>query len=490
MCVGRFVWIRWLSRDAEGERLRKARTADCRRTIPSTFHTELANMRRQMNMDEHRSHSRISAHSQRRHVSIDSCISPALTFASLRPCGSLLCVIAALLVLSCANFADAESDEPRTDALFMPGVNIPIANITIERIAAGQVIYRDAGGRRHQRNMDDVGSLRFADLPHLDRAEEYAGRGEYRNAIPHFLQALVDASNDTQRMWIHSRLAPAHDIVGEYAQAASHAAAAFLLEEHIVWRDLEPIREPEGEPSFAAVAEARHMLREAQRRITHRDLSQAVARMSHRIERMHEDVKDADDGTPIRPRTTWSGFPIDRIREGKFDFDDADENEPAEPDASTPAPTPTPAPDRDPAAAPQPETPPADEPRDTERDGRSPDVIERLLDDGRFDEALERCRRIERNLGNRDLAQFLYQYGRALAGKEQFEDAAIMFTRCAILHPASPYAPRALIETAIIYREHYNQPRTALRLLDRAEDMLGGDAPDGLRDRIAKLRNQ
>lgn len=400
----------------------------------------------------------------------------ASVFLPLRRRRMAWCVMSVLL-LCAPGILIAADDQPRTDALYLPGVNIPIANITVERIAAGQVIYRDSRGRRTLRNMDEIGSLRFAEIPQLDRAEAHAAQSEYQQAIPHYLQALVHATNETQRLWIHSRLARAHDIRGEYARAVSHVAAVFLLEEHIAWRDIEPIREPEGDVSFAAVAEARHMLREAQRQITHRELSRAVTRMSERIEQMYEQAAAAHDGPPVEPRTTWSGYAIERIRAGEFDDDraEAGENDGLE----------HPAPD---AAEPEPQ--PADEPRAAVRGEHDPDAIERLLDEARFDEALARCRQIERDLGERDVARFLYQYGRALAGKAQFDEAAIMFTRCAILHPNSPHAPSALIETAAIYLEHYEQRPTAHRLLDRAERMLDESTPSALRNRITRMRDE
>jgi len=218
-----------------------------------------------------------------------------------------ICETTALLLLLigiCCTTITAGVDDEASDALYLPGVTIPIENIRIIRIEAGQVIYRDAGGRRHQRRMEDVGSLHFAGLPELDRAEALVREGNHDRAMPHYLQALVNAADDMQRLWIHARLARAHDIRGEYAQAASHAAAVFLLEEHIVWRDVEPVRASVGDLSPTAVAEARLLLREARRRITQRDLSQAIARMTTRIEQMAESVDDhsTDD---VQPRTTW-----------------------------------------------------------------------------------------------------------------------------------------------------------------------------------------
>lgn len=287
-----------------------------------------------------------------------------------------------------------------------------------------------------------------------------------------------------QRLWIHARLARAHDIRSEYAQSCSHAAAVFLLEEHIVWRDMEPIREPVGDPPFAAVAEARHMLREAQGRITHRDLSQAITRMAQRIERMHEEMRVGYDGPPVQPRTTWSGISIDRILVGDIEVS------PAADETAEPEPPPAPEVPTAPAPALEREAAPEDESAIAESAGRSAEDIDRMLTDGRFDEVLERCRRIERNMRNYDVARFLHQYGRALVGVERYDDAAVMFTRCAILYPTSEYAPAALIETAIIYRDHYHQPRTALRLLDRSAERLSDDSPAAVRDRIERLRSE
>jgi tetratricopeptide (TPR) repeat protein len=418
----------------------------------------------------------------------------------LRRCGLLL-VLALLVALAPPASAAYTQDELRTDAVFMPGANIPIGNVTIERIAAGQVVYRDARGRVHRRPFEEIASLRFANLPQLDLAEQHAAVGEYRRAIRHFLQALVAAETDLQRLWIHGRLARSHDIIGEYVQAASHVAAVMLLEEHIVWRSLEPVREPLPAP-YAAVAEARHMLAQARQRVTNRDLAASVARMSERVEAVHDSIKASYGGPPIQPRTTWSGFAIDDIRQGRFvpvgaSADEADEIEhdaPAPPSTAPPDPEPTtPAPPREPRIEPRDtdrpdSSPPPVDRADAESDETSPAAIERLLESGAYAEAVSICRRVERNLRGRDAAQFLYQYGRALAGENRFADAAVMFTRCAILHPASEHAPRALIETAVIYRHHFNQPRTALRLLEHAERMLGEETSAELRSRIEDMR--
>lgn len=94
--------------------------------------------------------------------------------------------------------------------------------------------------------------------------------------------------------------------------------------------------------------------------------------------------------------------------------------------------------------------------------------IDELLDSDRADQALAICNRLAGDPGPRDLARFLYQHGRAFAATQQPDAAALRFTRAALLFPESAYTPRCFIQTAIVYRDVYDKPRTARRLLDRA----------------------
>jgi hypothetical protein len=99
--------------------------------------------------------------------------------------------------------------------------------------------------------------------------------------------------------------------------------------------------------------------------------------------------------------------------------------------------------------------------------------------------ALAICQRVAEDPGQRDLAQLLYQYGRALAGSAREADAAVRFMQCAIEFPSTSYATWSIMETAAIYRELYQKPDTADRLLLMAVAMAQeqGDAAAAQRAR-------
>jgi tetratricopeptide (TPR) repeat protein len=102
--------------------------------------------------------------------------------------------------------------------------------------------------------------------------------------------------------------------------------------------------------------------------------------------------------------------------------------------------------------------------------GDSPAAIDSLLSQSKWSEALAVCERVSDNPGDRDLAHLLAQTGTALVHLDRAEDAAVAFARCAVLFPDTPDADQALIQLAIVYRDHYRKSDTARRLLQRAID--------------------
>jgi hypothetical protein len=253
-----------------------------------------------------------------------------------------------------------------------------------------------------------------------------------------------------QRLWIRAMLCQTHDILGHYVQASGHFAAIMLLDNHASWQRLAPTGQP-NEPSFAAAEEAMTLLRAAQRVTDNRQLSNVLNELVQKIEPIHRRLAASYTGPRIEPGTTISGIAISDIEQMEIDQIDNQANDSLDDEQTTPS--------RSVSVEPASESAPS---------STSPAAIDRLLDQQQWREALELCQRAAEQPGRRDQAELLYQYGRALLGSEQPADASVMFMRCAILHRGSPFASRSLIETAVIYRDYFQQPSTARRLLDRA----------------------
>ncbi|MCP3905527.1 MAG: hypothetical protein GY715_18020 [Planctomycetes bacterium] len=389
--------------------------------------------------------------------------------------------IGALLV-ACLLAAGVPGSRASADAVTLRGTTIPIRGCGVLDIRSGRVHFRNAGGRRLMRELDDVTLLSFDDLPELDEAEIRYHAGDTEGAVHALLQALLRADREVERLWVRARLARVHDERGEYVQAAGHAAAVLLLREESHWASLEPMSRP-NDPGYPATREAWELLAEARQRVRLRSLRPVVERLSATVEPIHARRRAAWRGPKIPPNGTRSGWPLDRIRAGSFD-------EPPFPLAGAGAPT------RGARAGSRPDEPaPADEgawgfdaPRGAS--GKyaamdAPAAIEALLREERFAEAMDRCERVAKGPGDRALGLFLHQHGRALLGVGRPRDAAIMFMRCAILHESSVAAAPSLLETAKIYRDFYRNDDTARRLAERAMRV----APDTMRNAVEKEAN-
>jgi hypothetical protein len=348
----------------------------------------------------------------------------------------------------------------RADTITLGGSTIPMRGCTVQDLRSGRLLFLDARGRRQWRELDDVAAIGFEGLPALDEAEARLARGEKDVGLIKMLQALLDADDEPEQVWIHARLARVHDARSEYVQAAGHAAAVFLLRDEPYWRVLEPIRPPE-KVDYPAARESIDRLRSAQRSVRRHELQAVIERMIAVVEPRFAAAKAAYGDAPLPTALTVSGIPVESIRRGRLD-------------AGT-APIPTPAEPAPPKAAPKTPAregpgPRPDAPRPTRVTGRdAPDAIDARLDAGRTAEALAMCERVARRPGPRPLDRFLHQYGRALAAEGRPRDAAVMFMRCAVLYESSPFAAPSLAETARIYRDHYGDEATARRLRARAD---------------------
>ncbi|MHC5023648.1 MAG: tetratricopeptide repeat protein [Planctomycetota bacterium] len=340
------------------------------------------------------------------------------------------------------------------DSVTLVGSSIPLRGCEIQAIQGGRVHFTDAGGRRQRRALEEIDGLGFDDLPALDDAEIARREADYPRALRGYLVACAGADRDVARLWTHVRLAQTHDVLGQFVQAAGHAAVVFQATDDPTWRMLVPRSEPD-EPTYAAAHESITWIDQAARRVTDRQLLRLLAELRLRVATVHAKLASSHDGPIPAPGSTISGIPVERILAGEFDGSVArGPSEPPAPPATTPAP---------PTVTPV--TPPATEPAETT--GTSPDAIDRLLAEQRWAEALAACARVEASPGRRDLAEFLHQYGRALDGGGRPRDAAVMWTRCAVHFEASPAGLESLLEVARLYRDEFDRPGTARRLLER-----------------------
>ena len=127
------------------------------------------------------------------------------------------------------------------DSVRLRGSSFTLEECLIHSLQGGELVFTGPGGRRMQKHLEDVVSLGFTGVEELDHAEDAMLAGEYEYAMKWFVLALAKADADLKRQWIHARLAYAHDRLGQYVQAAGHAAAVFTLEDHPAWKRLVPM---------------------------------------------------------------------------------------------------------------------------------------------------------------------------------------------------------------------------------------------------------
>lgn len=358
---------------------------------------------------------------------------------------SVLHTIATLCMVMLAGATGAAED-----SITLRGTSIAMP-VDIERIEAGRVFYTDASGSTQRRPLRDVARLAFDDLASLDAANDALEQDAYSVARESLMLALLEARDDTQRIWVRAQLAKTHDILGEYVQAAGHFAALVTLDEHVSWLTYAPTGDM-NDVSYPIAHEAITHLRKARDTVTSTQLASRLDALHDRIEPIYQLRAARYDGPAIEPGSTISGIAISTLQ-NPDDQSDADEDDDQQDD------------------------PPAqddsDEPRDDDashptRSGSSPDAIEYMLEREQWSDALAACERAAQRPGRREIAELLHQYGSALQGVGRDKDASVMFLRCAILHRGSPFASRSLIEAAIIYRDTYQRHGAARRLLDRA----------------------
>lgn len=376
------------------------------------------------------------------------------------------------------------SNSAQADSLTFIGSTIPLRGITIRTIQDGRLYLFDASDRQGSHGLDEIDTIRFDDLEEMDLAEEEFTKGNYQAAVEGFLVAAVKARTDVHRLWIYQRLAQTHNYQGQYVQAAGHAASVFMLQDDLYWRRLVP-RGGVNEPSYAAAAETMQKLRDAARKLKQPQLKKSVNEMIAAVRPVFDKLKADYKGEPYKHGSTISG--IEKSQIGKARFEAAKKSQ-------------------QPKEKPKPPEPPVDVTGNKKQNPlrraisssseaigpTSAGAIDDLLAENRAVDAVELCKRIARNPGNRELDRFLHQYGLALLRTDNKPKAAIMLLQCAISFPGSQYAASSLIETALIYETVYEKPDTTIRLLERAvaiaTSQRQADAATRARRELARLR--
>jgi tetratricopeptide (TPR) repeat protein len=346
------------------------------------------------------------------------------------------------------------------DSITFTGSSIPLKDCRIQAVQGGTVHYFDSRGQRQRRELDTITALGFDGLPQLDQAERALDQRRLDAAFIAFLTAMTGAKSDLQRMWVHVRLSNLHAQRKEYVQAMGHAAAV-LAGDDAYWLRLDPRATPPEQTAFAAVTEALENVQLARRKVAGVEIKIALDRMLAQLQPLHDRLAKTYSGPPLASGGTISGIGIADIPTLAAELaNDEKKTEIAEPahDGAQPQ------------AAPR-ATSLSDELSPALTGPDSPQAVDSLLGMGRWSDALESCRRIEQDPGERDLAHFLFQYGSALAKSGNMADAATMFSRCFVLFPDTIDAPHSLIQTAIIYRDEFKRSDVADRLLQRAVNL-------------------
>jgi len=376
------------------------------------------------------------------------------------------------------------TNSAKADSLTLVGLSIPLKGITIRTIQNGRIYLFDASDRQGSRGLDEIDTISFDDLKEMDLAEEEFAKGNYQSALEGFLVAALKAKTDVHRLWIYQRLAQSHNYQAQYVQAAGHAATVFMLQDDLYWRRLVP-RGGVNEPSYAAAAETMQKLRDAARKVKQPQLKRSINEMTAAVRPIFDKLKSNYKGEPYKSGSTISG--IEKSQIGKARIEAARKSQqPVE----KPKPPKTPV---DVTGSKKPNPPRRSAQSSRESIGpTSARAIDDLLAENRAIDAVELCKRIAMNPGDRELDRFLHQYGRALLRTDKKPKAAIMLLQCAISFPGSQYAASSLIETALIYETVYNKPDTTIRLLERAVAIATtqqqADAATRARRELARLR--
>ncbi|MCZ6836006.1 MAG: hypothetical protein O7G85_09555 [Planctomycetota bacterium] len=360
------------------------------------------------------------------------------------------------------------------DDVVLRGSSIVLEGCQVLSIKGGQVVFTLPGGRRLQHHFEAVGAIVFEGIEELDLAEQSMLEERFTRAVKWYVLALAGAENDLQRQWIHARLAMAHNAQRQFIQAAGHASAVFTLDDHPVWKSLAPIGHPGGrnQEPYPVVKEAFDHVQAARRVVKSGELVRVVEDLTRQIKPVRDALAKQWKGPRIRTGSTISGYALadsDNLRASLLEAQHEVvgvvhglANESHAPIKKV---------DDRPQVNEQPSS------SGLMGGGGAPggnvselvrNDIESLLNEGEFRLALSQCTRRLAKAGGNDAARLWLWKGQAQLGLSQNDDAAVSFTRGALLYPDSPSSDACLLETARIYQDVYRNPSRARRLLELA----------------------
>ena len=315
---------------------------------------------------------------------------------------------------------------------------IPISGVTVRGVEGCEVIYTMSGSPTN-RPADRV-ILHLDAMPALERAEVAAAEQRPDEAMTLLDEALGQAREPWQKLWVNYRRTRLLTSAGRYTQACGSWATLLLTSVDPCWVDAMPACPPDHPD-------------EATKSTTLAQLNKALAQFKE------ESV--ASDMIALAIRTISDLDTSKAAPTGEA---------PAEEDVS-----PGEAPGNDESPA----TPQAAATRTIADD------IDAMLAAGRTDHARQEIEKWVADTRQYPLDRLLYQYGRVLAAQGKPRDAAVRFMQCAILYGESSFAAASLFETARLYAGPLSDPAAARSLLQRAGSAAD---PDRQADLLEKIR--
>jgi len=353
------------------------------------------------------------------------------------------------------------------DAIYLRGAALPIRPCRVEDLQHGRVYYTQGGTRREWRELEEVERIDLDALPQLASAEDSVAQGAGQSAIRQMAAVLVRADTEIERLWCRVRLIRLHVQMKEPIAAAAHAAELFRLRDDPAWRHVAPsadLVESAAVPDVPGpvAAEAKRAVAAALRTVRQSEL---VSRL-----RAYERAL-AIWPVPSAREETISGIPLAEL---------APSSERA-PNTAGPGSTRT-APRAVTPQRPSPAAPAAPDSRAAplERDPAIAEAlevelsaIEKQFDAGDVAAASARMDRLGSTLPE-DHPSVLYLRGRAFESAGRPGAALLRYTRCGLVYPRTRHAIQALLGAARIYAGALGDRASALRLIDRAEELAEG----------------
>ncbi|MFG0253112.1 MAG: hypothetical protein ACF8NJ_09590 [Phycisphaerales bacterium JB038] len=171
---------------------------------------------------------------------------------------------------------------------------LPLTDVTILDIGGGEIRFLH-NGVTLTRPLETVEAVHFDDLPGLQQAEQLLQQDKVAEAIEVLERTLMQATEEVQRRWLHSRLAVAQGQAGRPAAALAHLARVVSSDPDSHWLLLVPAVD-EMSATQEEIAAARAVIVEARRNASSPVLDTLESVLEHIP--VKERTGDADE-TPV-----------------------------------------------------------------------------------------------------------------------------------------------------------------------------------------------